>query len=158
ARWSKHGCAVIDGSATGLGRAAFRSWLILGSARSSWLESCCFSGGATMCADRSYEPVSRTGRVCHAHCGMVGAAFAGAIACVPEATIVASAGDSSEDTMAWCTPPAAAVDILFVIDDSPSMAVRQDWLAASLQGSWLGLEEPARVRIAFTTTDTGNPL
>jgi hypothetical protein len=56
--------------------------------------------------------------------------------------------------------PAKQVDILFVIDNSSSMAEEQAALAASFESFINVLERPERTadyRIGVTTTDNGNP-
>ena len=57
--------------------------------------------------------------------------------------------------------PNKKVDILFVIDDSGSMGAEQDTLASNVASFLDVLERPdvaADARIAFTTTDGGNPM
>ena len=57
--------------------------------------------------------------------------------------------------------PNKKVDILFVIDDSRSMGAEQDTLTANVASFLELLERPdvaADARIAFTTTDGGNPM
>jgi hypothetical protein len=54
------------------------------------------------------------------------------------------------------TPSAAGVDILFVIDNSGSMAEEQALLAQNI-GALVGALEGRDVRIGITTTDVGNP-
>lgn len=52
------------------------------------------------------------------------------------------------------------IDVLFVIDDSPSMAQEQGLLAANFANFVAVLEAPdvdVMYRVAVTTTDTGNP-
>ncbi|MCY1066078.1 hypothetical protein OV090_14965 [Nannocystis sp. RBIL2] len=68
----------------------------------------------------------------------------------PTATTDATDGTTGE-------PPAAdAVDILFVIDNSGSMARHQSLLASSMPALLSDLDG-VDLRIAVTTTDTGNP-
>jgi hypothetical protein len=78
---------------------------------------------------------------------------------------VALSGDGN--TLAWgvtaCWPPATVnrdVDVLFVIDNSGSMAQEQNALALAFGSFVEVLERPeivANYRIGFTTTDDGNP-
>lgn len=63
---------------------------------------------------------------------------------------------TSEGTTGAVDPPVTAVDVLFVIDNSGSMAGHQSRLVASLPAFLDGLSG-LDLRIAVTTTDSGNP-
>jgi hypothetical protein len=72
-------------------------------------------------------------------------------------------GDPPGDTgsMPPPIPVGKAVDILFLIDDSGSMAEEQVVLVSAIEQLVEALERPgvdADYRIAFTTSDNGNPL
>jgi len=66
----------------------------------------------------------------------------------------------SEITRTICLPNRPAVDILMVIDDSPSMHGQAEVLASNLAWIMNVYEDPSvdiDYRIAVTSTDTGNP-
>ncbi len=68
--------------------------------------------------------------------------------------------DSCADAGALCIAPNRDVDVLFIIDNSGSMAEEQARLAANFSSFIQVLEDPsvnADYRIAITTTDMGNP-
>ncbi|MCY1012904.1 hypothetical protein OV079_46685 [Nannocystis pusilla] len=74
-------------------------------------------------------------------------------------TAIDPTDDPTSDTTDGTTgepPPVPAVDILFVIDNSGSMARHQSLLASSMPALLSDLDG-ADLRIAVTTTDTGNP-
>ncbi|MDC0717201.1 hypothetical protein [Nannocystis bainbridge] len=77
----------------------------------------------------------------------------------PTSTTDPSAGSDSEPTTEASTgevPSVSAVDILFVIDNSGNMARHQERLVESIPALLAGLDGQD-LRIAVTTTDTGNP-
>lgn len=67
-----------------------------------------------------------------------------------------STGDPTGGSSTGEAPPATALDILFVIDNSGNMAPRQDRLNESI-GALLNSVGDLDLRIAITTTDSGNP-
>lgn len=72
----------------------------------------------------------------------------------------ADTGDAEQEWFAVQLTVNKDVDLLFVIDDSSSMAPFQTTLAASIAGFVDVLEDPevkANYRIGITTTDVGNP-
>lgn len=77
----------------------------------------------------------------------------------PGATSDPTAGDETGIDTGPAPAGPAAIDILFVMDNSGSMGEEQAALAASIDGLVAGLEavEGISYRIAVTTTDVGNP-
>jgi hypothetical protein len=61
-------------------------------------------------------------------------------------------------TVTACAPSMREFDVVFVIDDSPSMAERQRWLGEGFRQIAAGhVLTPTSLRVAFVTTDVGNP-
>ena len=83
------------------------------------------------------------------------------IACAEEPTAGGELVHLIEGHTRHTIPDARKIDILFVIDNSVSMAEEQAALAANVEAfaDVLGWDErPLDLRVAFTTTDNGNPL